>query len=234
MLVLAPEGFEERPAEDGGLELAAYTDAAGELAIRAAFADVTSTSVGDDWAERWRDFHQPVELGSLWIGPPWREPAPGRIPIVIDPGRAFGTGAHDTTRLCLEQLERLPRGSLLDVGCGSGVLSIAAARLGYAPVTAVDEDPNAIEATGENAARNGVDVAVARAHVLVDELPSVRVAVANVSLAVVGAVLPRLRAEWAVVSGFRAEDELDTGEWHHAARAERGGWAVEVLRNRTG
>ena len=98
----------------------------------------------------------------------------------------------------------------------------------------MDTDPNAVDATGENAARNGVDVAVARADVLVDELPTVRVAVANVSLAVVGAVLPRLRAEWAVVSGFRAEDELDTGDWNRAARAERGGWAVEVLRSPTG
>jgi ribosomal protein L11 methyltransferase len=234
MLDLAPEGFEEQTVAGGGLELAAYTNAAGEAAIRAVFAAVTSTPVADDWAERWRAFHQPVELGSLWIGPPWREPAPGRIPIVIDPGRAFGTGAHDTTRLCLEQLEALPRGSLLDVGCGSGVLAIGAARLGYAPVTALDNDPNAVEATAENAARNGVEVAVAQLDVLVGELPSASVAVANVSLAVVAAVLPRLRAEWAVVSGFRAEDELDTRGWNRAARADRGGWAVEVLHRPTG
>jgi len=234
MLDLAPEGFEERPAPDGALELAAYTNAAGEAAIRAAFDAVVSTPVAEDWAERWRAFHQPVELGSLWIGPPWREPAPGRIPIVIDPGRAFGTGAHDTTRLCLEQLEALPRGSLLDVGCGSGVVAIAAARLGFAPVTAVDNDPNAVEATGENAARNGVVVAVAQIDVLVDELPSAAVAVANVNLAVVEAVLPRLGAEWAVLSGFRAEDELPTRGWEREGRAERGGWAVEVLRRPTG
>jgi len=234
MLALAPDGFEERTAADGGLEIAVYTDPEGEAAVRAAFGDVASAPVGEDWAERWRDFHQPVELGSLWIGPPWREPAPERIAVVVDPGRAFGTGAHDTTRLCLEQLERLPRGSLLDVGCGSGVLSIAAARLGYAPVTAVDNDANAVEATRENAARNDVVLDVGMADVLVDELPRAEVAVANVSLAVVAAVLPRLRTGWAVVSGFRAEDALDASGWEPVARAERSGWAVEVLRRPTG
>ena len=81
---------------------------------------------------------RPVIVGPLWVGPPWEEPQPGSTPVVIDPGRAFGTGAHETTRLCLELLLEVARGSFLDVGCGSGVLAIAAAKLGFAPVVALD------------------------------------------------------------------------------------------------
>ena len=81
---------------------------------------------------------------------------------MIDPGQAFGTGAHATTRLCLELLLALePAGPLVDLGCGSGVLAIAAAKLGWAPVLGVDHDPLAVEATRENARVNGVDVDVA-------------------------------------------------------------------------
>jgi ribosomal protein L11 methyltransferase len=97
--------------------------------------------------------------GRIWVRPPWEQPAvrPGAIDLVIDPGRAFGTGAHPTTRLCLElMLELEPRGSFADLGCGSGVLAIAAARLGFAPVTALDSDRGAIEATVANARENGV------------------------------------------------------------------------------
>ena len=232
MLGVAPEGFEERTVASG-LELAAYTDAAGEQAIRHAFGEVSSEPFADDWQERWKTFHEPLELGSLWIGPPWRDPAAGLVPVVIDPGRAFGTGAHDTTRLCLEQLELLPRGSLLDVGCGSGVLAIAGARLGYAPVTALDSDPNAVAATSANAARNGVSVAVARADVVEDPLPAADVAVVNIALAVVEQVLPRLDAAWAVVSGFRVEDRLHAPGWDTERRVDRTGWAAAVLRRPT-
>ena len=84
------------------------------------------------------------------------EPATGELAVVIDPGRAFGTGAHPTTRLCIELLATSARGSLLDVGCGSGVLAIAAARLGFSPIAAIDDDPIAIETTLANAAVNGV------------------------------------------------------------------------------
>ena len=170
MLELFPEGFEEIEAA-GGLELAAYTNAAGEERIWQAFGGAAVADVADDWADRWRRFHKPVRVGGLWVGPPWEKPDPNAVAVVIDPGRAFGTGGHATTRLCLELLEREERGSVLDVGCGSGVLSIAAARLGFAPVLAIDVDPQAVEATQRNAADNGVSVDVRRADLRDDELP---------------------------------------------------------------
>ena len=91
-------------------------------------------------------------LGRSAVG----EPPPDALAVVIDPGRAFGTGAHATTRLALELLQDVEPTSLLDVGCGSGVLSVAAAKLGFAPVTAVDIDDVALETTRANAAANGV------------------------------------------------------------------------------
>jgi ribosomal protein L11 methyltransferase len=152
---------------------------------------------------------------------------------VIDPGRAFGTGAHDTTRLALELLAGLPRGSLLDVGCGSGVLAIAAAKLGFAPVLAVDSDPNAVTATLANAARNGVRVEARRADALVERLPAADVAVANIALAAVEAVLPRLRVHVAVTSGYRGDDPFAPAGWEAVDRRVRGGWAADVLRRPT-
>jgi ribosomal protein L11 methyltransferase len=142
MLELFPEGFEEvdRP---GGVELAAYTDAAGEERLWAFFGGASGADVDDGWAERWRAFHRPVQVGELWVGPPWEEPPAGVSAVVVDPGRAFGTGSHSTTRLCLEVLQTLERTELLDIGCGSGVLAIAAALLGFAPVRGVDVEPPA-------------------------------------------------------------------------------------------
>src|SRR5206468_5844061 len=103
---------------------AVYGDAETEAAVRAEFADVDAIAVEPGWDERWRSFHRPVRAGGLWIGPPWEASPPGEDAIVIDPGRAFGTGAHATTRASIELLAGLPRGSILDAGCGSGVVAI--------------------------------------------------------------------------------------------------------------
>ena len=145
LLELAPAGVEEVDRGDT-IEYAVY-GAEGELpslpdlraAAGAALVDVTTTQVADDWASRWRDFHRPVTIGGrLHVRPPWTDPPPGDaelLDIVIDPNQAFGTGAHATTRLCLEALLELePSGAFVDLGAGSGVLAIAAAKLGWAPV----------------------------------------------------------------------------------------------------
>lgn len=113
-----------------------------------------------DWEREWMTHFKPMRFGQrLWIVPSWTEsPDPEGINLYLDPGLAFGTGTHPTTSLCLTWLERTIRGgeSLVDFGCGSGVLAIAAALLGAKPVRGTDIDPQALEATQSNAARNNV------------------------------------------------------------------------------
>jgi ribosomal protein L11 methyltransferase len=142
---------------------------------------------------------------------------------VIDPGRAFGTGAHATTRLCLELLQDAEPTSLLDVGCGSGVLSVAAAKLGFAPVTAVDIDEVALETAKANAAANGVAVDVAA------ELRPASLAVMNIALDVVEAMLPQLPVEHAITSGYLERDEPRVEGWYRVERRVRDGWAADLL-----
>jgi hypothetical protein len=101
LLDLAPAGFEEVEG-DGWLELALYADEAGEGRARAAFGDVAVSPVEAGWEDRWRSFHRSVVVGGLWVGPPWEHPPDGVSRVVVDPGRAFGTGAHPTTRACIE------------------------------------------------------------------------------------------------------------------------------------
>ena len=228
LLELVPGGFEEVELR-GWVELAAYTDEAGEARIREAFADVSTQRVGAGWADRWREFHRPVHVGGLWIGPPW-EPVPGdEKVVVIDPGRAFGTGAHPTTRACIELLAGLERGAVLDAGCGSGVVAVAAARLGFDPVSAVDLDPVAVEVARDTACRNGARVDVRRADVLRDELPRADVVVANIDIAVVEALLERGPARTAVTSGYPAHEAPRAPGWSPVSRMELDGWGADVL-----
>ncbi len=115
----------------------------------------------EDWANAWKAGYQPLHIGrSILIIPAWMldevTPAPDELPIVLDPGMAFGTGLHPSTQLCLKAMEDTlrPGDTVLDAGCGSGILSIAAARMGASRVDAFDIDPIAVRATEENAALN--------------------------------------------------------------------------------
>jgi ribosomal protein L11 methyltransferase len=227
MLELFPGGFEEVDRA-GGVELVAYTDAGGEERLWQAFGGARSSDVEDGWEERWRDFHQPVQVGRLWVGPPWEAaPTNGSRAVVIDPGRAFGTGAHPTTRLCLELLQELTPGSLLDVGCGSGVLSIAAALLGYAPVLGVDTDVAAVAATVENAVVN--DVAVTTRLVGEDDaLPPADVVVANISAAAILSLAGRVDAAHLITSGYLQPDEPAVPGYRRAERRTLDGWAGDL------
>jgi ribosomal protein L11 methyltransferase len=234
MIELFPAGFEEVDHPGGEIELAAYTDAGGEERLWHAFGGTGSAAdVEEGWEERWRAFHRPVRVGRVWIGPPWEQAPDDALAVVIDPGRAFGTGAHATTRLCLELLALEPRGDLLDVGCGSGVLAIAAARLGYGPVTAVDVEAEAVDATRANAARNGVELDVRLGDALAAGLPAVRTAVANVTLEAVSAIAPRLDCERLVTSGYLASERPGPGGFRHLDRREAEGWAADLFARET-
>jgi ribosomal protein L11 methyltransferase len=227
MVALFPEGFEERDA-NGGVELAAYTNPAGEERIWQAFGSATAADVAEDWEDRWRAFHRPVTAGGLWIGPPWETPPEDRPAVVIDPGRAFGTGAHPTTRLCVELLVGRPRGSMLDVGCGSGVLSIAAARLGFSPVVALDVDPVAVDVTRTNAAANGVHVEASVGDATTDRLPPADVVVANIAPEPVAALSGRLQCRAAITSGYLLVDEPALAGLARVERLELDGWAADL------
>lgn len=189
LLDLAPSGIEERDIEGGLVEYSVY-GAAGELPDLGAAAahvagipvDVFTEEIADDWHERWRDFHKPVTIaGKLHVRPPWLEAQPGLVDLVIDPARAFGTGAHETTQLCLELLLELePVGAMLDLGCGSGVLAIAAAQAGFGPVVGLDFDPASVEATEQNAEVNGTPLKAARFDLMhADAIPSAPTIAAN-------------------------------------------------------
>jgi ribosomal protein L11 methyltransferase len=246
VLELAPAGVEQVDG-DGFVEYAFY-GAPGELpALPEGEAEVGGVRVrvrGEelpaDWAERWKRFHRPVLVGDrLWVRPPWEEPAlrPGVIDLAIDPGRAFGTGAHPTTRLSLELLLELePRGSFADVGCGSGVLAIAAARLGFAPVTALDLDQAALDATRSNARVNGLELdRVARADLRGEPVPAARVVAANLAKSLLLRVAGLLeRPPEALIASGLLEGEEDAVVAAFAPLRERrrlsaAGWSAVLL-----
>jgi len=207
LLELAPGGVEEDRASEY-VEFAIYGPP-GELpeipelqaAAGAGTVEVDSTEIPDDWADRWRDFHEPVVVGErLLVRPSWLEPEEEvgdggeLIEIVVDPGRAFGTGAHATTRLCLELMLELPRadGAFADWGTGSGVLAIAAAKLGYDPVLACDHEVSAVEATEANAAANGVALQVSRVNLRESAAPWAPTVSANMTAPVLIDVARRI------------------------------------------
>jgi ribosomal protein L11 methyltransferase len=193
LLELAPAGVEELTLDDGRVEYAVY-GAPGELPALpdlnalagGAAVEISTREIADDWQERWKDFHRPVLIAapspgvpSIRVRPPW-EPLQARsgeaVELVIDPGQAFGTGGHASTRLCLALLLELlaadgPKRAVLDVGTGSGVLAIAAGKLGFGPLLALDNEAESVAAAATNAAANGVELEVAPFDLRADALP---------------------------------------------------------------
>lgn len=220
------------------------TDAAPiEAGLRDALGRDVAIETGqlenEDWASVWLARHPPIRFGTrLWIAPHSAPVATDEDAIVVrlDPGLAFGTGTHPTTALCLQWLADadLEGRHVLDYGCGSGILAVAAARLGAASVTAVDIDPQALRATRENAQRNGVD-----ARIDTPEMNAIRgqtfdIVLANILAKPLIALAPTL-ADHArdgaplVLSGLlrRQVDEVQnayTGAFAFAPGAEQDGW----------
>jgi ribosomal protein L11 methyltransferase len=246
LLELAPSGVQESSLADGSIEYAVY-GAPGELpqlpdleaAAGSALVQIRSEEIADDWAQRWRQFHRPLVLGDrLTVRPPWTPPARTALDVVIDPGQAFGTGAHATTRLCLElMLEHATRGSFVDLGCGSGVLAIVAAKLGFSPVTGLDHDAAAVHATTENARRNGVELEALRFDLRTDQVPDCDFVAANVlawPLRAWAASQRRLAPEL-ILSGLMTEEADDVLSafaargFHERSRRRRGEWTALAL-----
>ncbi len=196
LVELVPGGVEEDRGADY-VEYAIYGPP-GELPdlpdLRAVagggLVEIETTEIPDDWADRWRDFHEPVIVGGgrLVVRPSWESPAgeAAAVDIVVDPGRAFGTGAHATTRSCLELLLDLAdrgeaRGPLADWGTGSAVLAIAAVKLGWDPVVGCDHEQAAVEAAAANAAANAASIRIERINLREEAPPEAATVVANLT-----------------------------------------------------
>ena len=263
LLDLVPGGLEEVDRPDGTVEFALYRgsdDPPASDAVRAALGpvvlDLHATTVADDWAERWRDFHRPAQVGDrLWVRAPWEPPAaPGLLDIAIEPAQAFGTGSHPTTRLCLELLLSLSLslsregegepatgagGPLLDIGCGSGVLAIAAAQLGWAPVAGIDHEPESVAATLANAAANGVAVDAVLLDILGDDpIPAAPTITANLLAPLLIELAARMtRPPRRLIAGGLAPDQADAVVAAFArhqglverARRHEGDWTALLL-----
>jgi ribosomal protein L11 methyltransferase len=268
MLELVPGGVEEE-AGDGWVEYAVYGPP-GELPAVPEFeavagdslVEISSTEIPDDWADRWRDFHKPSVLagGRIVVRPSWEtnpsanprtpageaeEPARNYLDIEIDPGQAFGTGAHHTTGMCLEFLLELADGgeaggALVDLGTGSGVLAIAAAHLGWTPVTGYDSEQASIEAACANARINGVAAEFERLNLRERPVPIAPVVVANLTAPLLETVAERIETapDTLVCSGLlAAEIDRVTAAMANAglgvASERRGGdWAALLCRKR--
>jgi ribosomal protein L11 methyltransferase len=249
LLELAPGGVEEVDRGDE-IEYAVYGPP-GEVpdlpdleaavgGVGGALVSVTTTELPDDWSERWKDFHKPLVLGDrLAVRPPWDPPIGAATELVIDPAQAFGTGSHATTRLCLELLLELePAGPLVDVGCGSGVLAIAAAKLGFEPVIALDYDPLSVDATRENAAVNAVTLDVRRADLRSEPMPVAPTVLANLLRPLLLEYCARMERppHTLIASGLLVHEADEIAQafaqrhaLHETARRELGEWAALLL-----
>ncbi len=249
---LAPAGLEERDVDERTVEYAIY-GAPGELpalpdvraAAGGALVDVSTTELPDDWEDRWRTWHPAVVVEgggrAVRVRPPWEDPRPGTIDVAIEPAQAFGTGAHETTRLCLALLLELePGGALADWGCGSGVLAVAAAKLGFAPVLACDVEAASVAATADAARDNGVAVEVTRCDLRRAPGPYAPAVTANLIRPLLLQVAENLDRipEKLVASGLLRHEADEVAAafarrgLHETMRREGGEWAALLLESR--
>lgn len=233
--------------EPGSRErLARVRDAIGHLQAfgLGPIGDVRVREIDDaDWLEAWKETFRPIRIGAFLVRPTWSaaDADAGAIPLVLDPGMAFGTGLHPTTQLCLRRIGELELAgrSLLDVGCGSGILAIGAAKRGAAPVRAVDTDPLAVDATAENAAGNAVAIETAGGSAA-DVAGRFDVVVANIVAPVLRAIAGDLADRVTpggtlLLSGVIVDAEAGVREtfaglgFHLTARAQEGDWVALTL-----
>ncbi len=237
---LGATGVEERDASTldkpgaGGALLVAHFDDEDQARIASATLPWPSrieAIIGDDWKHRWREFFKPTRIGQrLVVRPSWEEvtAAPGDVVLTLDPGQAFGTGTHETTRLVLAEIEARVKGGehVLDAGCGSGILSIGALLLGAADAIAVDVDPLAISATLENAEANGVAARVDTSTTAVADVPGqFSLVLANIESRVLVPMAATLMSKVApggmlILSGLLAEEEATLKQAYGAMRFE--------------
>lgn len=242
LMQFAPGGLEEVDVGDH-VEYVLY-GAPGELPaigdVQAAAGDVLVEVSTSEVAEvDWHSFHTPIDVGPLRVRPPWEPEREGALDVVIEPGQGFGTGSHATTRLTLELLTELtPEGPLADWGCGSGILAIAAAKLGWSPVLACDIEPESVDETRASASRNGVELDVTRCDVRHGGPPAPTV-LANLVRPLLLQVAANLSEvpERLIISGVETHeiDEVLTAFSRIALvesrRREGNGWAaIELLR----
>jgi ribosomal protein L11 methyltransferase len=237
LLPLLAAGTEERAVGDA-VEYSLYAPAGelpprGEIAalVGDALLDVVSEPVPAGWERRWHEFLKPVRVGEIVVRPPWIGGA--EDDLVIDPGVYFGAGTHPTTQLCLELLQQIePRGPLCDWGAGTGVLAIAAARLGWEPVTAVEIDAGALETISVNAAINRVAVTTRWINLTATPAPWTPVAIANLPRTVLVEVLIERPPELLIASGVLAREAGEVARAFGLREQERrthGDWAAVVL-----
>jgi ribosomal protein L11 methyltransferase len=205
--------------------------------------ELTARVVDDkDWLASWKAEFVPIHIGAFVVRPTWSESAGDAVELVLDPGMAFGTGLHPTTQQCLEALSTLPLEgrSVLDVGTGSGILAIAAAKRGASPVVAVDTDTLAVDAARENAVANGVAIPVGVGSAA-DVPGRFEVVIANIVSPVLQRIAPHLAARLAsggtlLVAGISAPAESATRRaFTHVRlevfdRNERDDWVALALR----